>query len=142
MSYVVHRRQFIIEWGDCDPAGIVFNSNFFVYFDSSTWNMFEQVLGVNRADIAATYDMVGFPLVDVRGKFVKPAKFGERAEVASEVSEFRRSSFDVQHRMTIAGELVAAGTETRVWTGTDPENPEKIKAKPIPQAVIDRFKAR
>jgi 4-hydroxybenzoyl-CoA thioesterase len=138
----MHRRQFTIEWGDCDPAGIVFNSNFFVFFDSSTWDMFEKVLGVNRADIGKTYDMVGFPLVDVRGRFLKPAKFGELVVVESEVSEFRRSSFDVQHRLTVRGELAAEGTETRVWAGTDPSDPAKMKAKPIPQTVIDRFTAR
>jgi 4-hydroxybenzoyl-CoA thioesterase len=142
VANLIHRRRFTIEWGDCDPAGIVFNSNFFVFFDSSTWDMFEKVLGVNRADIGKTYEMVGFPLVDVRGRFLKPAKFGEVVEVESEVSEFRRSSFDVQHRLTVRGEAAAEGTETRVWAGVDPDNPGKIKAKPIPQSVIDAFAAR
>jgi 4-hydroxybenzoyl-CoA thioesterase len=139
VANLIHRRQFTIEWGDCDPAGIVFNSNFFVFFDSSTWDMFEKVLGVNRADIGKTYDMVGFPLVDVSGRFLKPAKFGELVEVESEVSEFRRSSFDVRHKLTVRGEMAAEGTETRVWAGVDPANPGRIKAKPIPQSVIDRF---
>jgi 4-hydroxybenzoyl-CoA thioesterase len=141
VANLIHRRRFTIEWGDCDPAGIVFNSNFFVFFDSSTWDMFEKVLGVNRADIGKTYDMVGFPLVDVRGRFLKPAKFGELVEVESEVSEFRRSSFDVRHRLTVRGEPAAEGTETRVWAGVDPDNPGKIKAKPIPQSVIEAFAA-
>jgi 4-hydroxybenzoyl-CoA thioesterase len=142
LANVVHRRRFTIEWGDCDPAGIVFNSNFFAFFDESTWEMFETMLGVNRADIGKTYDMVGFPLVDVRGRFLKPAKFGERAEIESQVSEFRRSSFDVQHRLKIMGEVAAEGTETRVWAAADPDSPGKIKAKPIPQSVIDRFTVR
>ena len=25
-----------IEWGDCDPAGIVFNPRFFAFFDDAT----------------------------------------------------------------------------------------------------------
>jgi 4-hydroxybenzoyl-CoA thioesterase len=139
---LVNSRVVRIEWGDCDPAGIVFNSNFFVFFDQSTWAMFEKVLGVNRADLGKTYDLVGFPLVDVRSRFLKPAKFGELVEIESEVSEFRRSSFDVQHRLTVKGELAAEGTETRVWAGRDPDDPGKMKAKPIPQAVIERFATR
>jgi 4-hydroxybenzoyl-CoA thioesterase len=142
VTNIVHRREFVVEWGDCDPAGIVFNSNFFVFFDSSTWAMFEAVLGVNRSSISATFDMMGFPLVDARGRFMKPVKFGDRAEIASHVSEFRRSSFDVQHSLTVAGELAAEGTETRVWAGRDPQDPERIKAIPIPRDVIERFKAR
>jgi 4-hydroxybenzoyl-CoA thioesterase len=141
VSNITFRRTFVVEWGDCDPAGIVFNSNFFVFFDSSTWAMFESVLGVNRNAIGTRYDMVGFPLVDARGKFLKPVKFGERAEIASTVSEFRRSSFDVQHSLMVGGVLAAEGSETRVWAGRDPADPEKIKAKPIPADVIERFKA-
>ena len=37
MPDFLHRRSFTIEWGHCDPAGIVFNSRFFEFFDWSTW---------------------------------------------------------------------------------------------------------
>ena len=43
------RRQLTVEWGHCDPAGIVFNSRFFEMFDISTWMLFEAALGVKRA---------------------------------------------------------------------------------------------
>jgi len=42
----IYRRKLTIEWGQCDPAGIVFNSRFFEIFDASTWQMFEAALGV------------------------------------------------------------------------------------------------
>jgi hypothetical protein len=42
----------------------------------------------------------------------------------------------------VKGELAAEGTETRVWAGRDPDDPGKMKAKPIPQAVIERFATR
>ena len=34
--FFTFRRQLTVEWGLCDPAGIVFNSRFFEYFDAST----------------------------------------------------------------------------------------------------------
>ena len=46
MGNLVYRRQFPIEWGHCDPAGIVFNSQFFEFFDWSAWKLFEAALGV------------------------------------------------------------------------------------------------
>ena len=55
------------------------------------------------------------PLVDAKARFLAPARFNDVAEITSEVSEFRRSSFDVQHRLRIDGRLSAEGTETRVW---------------------------
>ena len=94
MANFVHRRQFTVEWGHCDPAGIVFNSRFFEFFDWSAWLMFEAALGVRPRELAAAYGIVGIPLVGARARFLKPARFNDVAEIASEVSEFRRSSFE------------------------------------------------
>jgi 4-hydroxybenzoyl-CoA thioesterase len=141
MPRFVHRRRFTVEWGQCDPAGIVFNSRFFEIFDVSTWQMFEAVLGVPRGELFATYDIMGIPLVDARARFLLPAKFGDVIDIESEIGEFRRSSFDVQHRLSIGGQLAVDGLETRVWATRDKQDPEKIKSAPIPAAVIARFDA-
>jgi 4-hydroxybenzoyl-CoA thioesterase len=133
------RRQFTIEWGQCDPAGIVFNSRFFEMFDISTWMLFEAALGVTAHELAETFDIIGIPLVDARANFVKPVKFGDVAEIASRVTEFRRSSFDVEHQFTVGGELAVEGGETRVWASRDKNDPDKIHAVAIPDHVIARF---
>jgi 4-hydroxybenzoyl-CoA thioesterase len=141
MPNVVFRRAFTIEWGQCDPAGIVFNSRFFEFFDVSTWTMFETVLGVARADLFAAYDIMGVPLVDAGARFIQPVKFGDKVEMESQVTDFRRSSFDVQHRLHLGGALVVEGRETRVWATRDKADPSRIKSTPIPAAVIARFEA-
>jgi 4-hydroxybenzoyl-CoA thioesterase len=117
----------------------VFNSRFFEYFDWSSWLLFEMALGVRPNEIATAFGIVGIPLVDARARFLKPAQFNDVAEIASEVSAFRRSSFEVAHRITIDGELVVEGSETRVWAGRDPNDPAKLKGVPIPATVIERF---
>lgn len=139
MTSFVLRRQLTIEWGHCDPAGIVFNPRFFEFFDASTWLLFEAVLGVKPEDLAATYAIMGIPLVDARAEFKKPAKFGDSIEIASRVSEFRRSSFDIEHRISVGGELAIEGGETRVWAARDKADPEKIRAVAIPPEVIAKF---
>jgi 4-hydroxybenzoyl-CoA thioesterase len=141
MANLVYRRQLAIEWGHCDPAGIVFNSRFFEFFDWSAWLLFELALGVRPSDLGKTYGIVGIPLVDARARFLRPAKFNDLAEIASEVSEFRRSSFEVRHRISIGGEVAVEGSETRVWAAQDPDNPVKLKGIPIPAAVMERFQA-
>jgi len=60
-------------------------------------------------------------------------------ELTSQVIEFRRSSFDVSHRLTVAGKLAVDGRETRVWAGRDPADPARLKSRPIPPDVIARF---
>ena len=139
MSSFVFRRQMTIEWGHCDPAGIVFNPRFFEFFDASTWLMFDAALGVNQANLTDELGIVGIPLVDAGANFMRPAKFGDVIEIASRVSEFRRSSFDVEHKISVGGALAIEGSETRVWAVKDPADPEKIKSAPIPQDVIQRF---
>jgi 4-hydroxybenzoyl-CoA thioesterase len=129
-----------IEWSHCDPAGIVFNSRFFEYFDWGTWTLFEKALGVRPPDLAGTFGIVGLPLVDAGARFIAPARFGDVVELTSHVSEFRRSSFDVDHKLMVRGELAVEGRETRVWAARDPANPAQIKAQPIPADVIVRFK--
>jgi 4-hydroxybenzoyl-CoA thioesterase len=140
VANLVSRRQLTVEWSHCDPAGIVFNSRFFEYFDWGTWTLFEAALGVRPPDLASTFGIVGLPLVDAGARFIAPARFGDMVELTSQVSEFRRSSFDVDHKLMIRGELAVEGRETRVWAGRDPANPAQIKAQPIPPDVIARFK--
>jgi 4-hydroxybenzoyl-CoA thioesterase len=139
MANLVSRRQFTIQWGQCDPAGIVFNPHFFEFFDSGTWSLFEAALGVKPSDLAATFGIVGLPLVDAGARFIAPARFGNEVELTSQVCEFRRSSFDVAHALFANGELAVEGRETRVWAARDPADPARMKARPIPEQVTARF---
>jgi 4-hydroxybenzoyl-CoA thioesterase len=142
MPNFVSRLRFAIEWGWCDPAGIVFNSRFFEFFDRGAWSLFEAALGVKPHELAGRFGIVGIPLVDSRARFLAPVKFGDEIELASEVSEFRRSSFDVTHRLMLmgGGELAVEGRETRVWASKDPADPVKLKTHPVPPDVIARFR--
>ena len=142
MANFLSRRQFTIEWGHCDPAGIVFNSRFFEFFDSGTWSLFEAALGVKPADLAAAFGIIGIPLVDASARFLAPARFGDVVELTSRVSAFRRSSFDVAHRLMVHGALAVEGRETRVWTARDAADPAVIRSRPIPAEVMQRFEAR
>jgi 4-hydroxybenzoyl-CoA thioesterase len=139
MAKFISRRRFTIEWGHCDPAGIVFNSHFFEFFDWGTWLLFEAALGVKPPDLAAAFGIAGLPLVDAGARFLAPARFGDHVELTSYVSEFRRSSFDVEHRLMIGNTVAVEGRETRVWAARDPADPSKMKSQPIPAEVTARF---
>lgn len=141
MANFVYRRHFTVEWGHCDPAGIVFNSRFFEFFDWNAWLMIEAALGVRPNELAAHFGIAGIPLVEAKARFLRPAKFNDVAELASEIGGFGRSSFKVQHRLLIDGELAVEGSETRVWAGTDPSDPTKLRGMPIPTQVVERFRA-
>jgi 4-hydroxybenzoyl-CoA thioesterase len=50
-----------------------------------------------------------------------------------------RSSFKIEHRLTLGGVLAAEGFETRVWAIRDPGDPNLIKSQPIPPEVVARL---
>jgi 4-hydroxybenzoyl-CoA thioesterase len=139
MTFLTHKRKLTIEWGHCDPAGIVFNSRFFEFFDANTGYLFQQALGMNKPAMMAAF-AADMPLVDARARYMIPARFGDVVEIESTIGEFRRSSFDVQHRIYKDGRLAVEGQETRVWIGRDPADPSRMRSKPIPPEVIEQFR--
>jgi 4-hydroxybenzoyl-CoA thioesterase len=132
----VHTRHITVEWGDCDPAGIVFFPRYLAYFDACTWALFTAALGMKKVQLLAHYGTIGCPMVDLRTRFLIPSTYGDEVVVETQIREFRRSSFDVQHRLLKDGDLAVEGLETRVWAATDPERPGRLKSRPIPADVI------
>jgi 4-hydroxybenzoyl-CoA thioesterase len=78
-------------------------------------------------------------MVDLRLKFLVPSTFGEDVVIASTVTEFKRSSFEVHHRLLRGEELAVEGFETRVWTVFDPERPGRLKSRAVPDEVRAAF---
>ena len=136
-----HRRDLTIEWGDCDPAGIVFFPRYLAIFDSSTWSLFTAALGMRKRDLLARFWTVGAPMVDLRVRFLIPCTYGDEVVVESRVAELRRSSFDVRHRLLKDDQLAIEGLETRVWSVIDPNRPGRLRSQPIPAEIRVRLEA-
>jgi 4-hydroxybenzoyl-CoA thioesterase len=100
-----------VEWGHCDPAGIVYFPNYFTYFDASTNALFLRALGCNKFEMLKRYGIVGIPLVDVGARFMVPSTFGDIVAIESSVAEIRRSSFRMLHRLLKGDTLAVEGTE-------------------------------
>ena len=135
---LVNSRVVRIEWGDCDPAGIIYYPRYFGFFDASTSALIERALGMTKPQYLKAYDFTGHPLVSIRSRFLLPARFGDDVTIETTVTELRRSSFDVQHRLFKHGALAVEGLETRVWVQGDAVK-GTMKAAPLPQAVIERL---
>jgi 4-hydroxybenzoyl-CoA thioesterase len=137
---LTNRRTVRIEWGDCDPAGIVYFPRYIEYFDVCTVHLFEAA-GFKKPDMLARYGMAGYPMVDLRSRFLIPSTFGDDVVVASTIESFGRSSFKVHHQLFRGEDLAVEGFETRVWTVHDPDNAGRLKSAPIPDEVKAAFEA-
>lgn len=136
---LVGTREVEIEFGDCDPAGIVYYPNYFRMFDAATAHLFELALGMKKIAWIRRFGILGIPMVDTGAKFIKPSRFGDVVRIETSIEAFRRSSFDVGHRLFNGGELAVEGRETRVWVGADPADPQRLGSRPIPQEVLAAF---
>ena len=132
-----NERQVQIEWGDCDPAGIVFYPRYFALFDASTAALFA-AMGYSVTRIREELNDVGFPMVDTRAQFFQASTFGDEVVIKSDVMAVGRSSFEIRHQLFKGADTLAVEcVEKRVWTSLDASG--SIKAKPIPDDVRQRM---
>jgi 4-hydroxybenzoyl-CoA thioesterase len=104
-----------VEFGDCDPAGIVYFPNFFRWMDAASRHWFVQRGVPPWRETEARWGVIGTPIVDASAKFLKPALYGERIHIETTVDEWRRSSFVQRHRIWRGPDLLVEGTEVRVF---------------------------
>ena len=135
------RRTVRIEWGDCDPAGIVFYPRYFAMFNHSTELLIERALGVKKITLNKQHGLGGYPSVATEARFLLPTRYGDDVEIESAFIRIGRSSFAIQHKLTLAGALAVEGNETRCWVVRDPTRPGGLRAQPMPDDVVARFNA-
>ena len=134
-----NRKEIHVEWGDCDPAGIVYFPRFFEYFDACTNALFEAA-GLRKAEMLRQYGLVGIPLVEASGQFYAPASFGETVVVESRIVDWGTSSFRVEHKLFKGSMLTAEGREKRVWTVRDLSSEKGMRGDAVPEDVKARFR--
>lgn len=139
MAFLTNARTVKIEWGDCDPAGIVFYPRYFAMFDASTTGLFERALGMTKYQFLKRHDAVGYPMLETAARFLRPARFGDNVVIETTITKLGRSSFEVAHRLSKDGELAVECTEKRVWVTRDPEDADRIKSQPLPDEIIRRL---
>ena len=139
VNMLTNHREIQIEWGDCDPFGIVFFPRYFEYFDACTNALFHRALGFPKAEMLKRFQIAGIPLVQAGCEFHVPSSFGDVVKVESCVVQWGTSSFTVQHKLFRGETLAVEGQEKRVWTIRTPAEPSKAKSQPIPKELIEKF---
>lgn len=129
-------RTVRIEWGDCDPAGIIFYPRYFNIFDASTAALFERALGMSTIQYLKAFAFAGHPLLRTRAKFIRPTRYGDDVSIESRIS-FGETTFDVEHTLSRGDALCVEGSETHAWVVRDASG--QLISRPVPQAVRKKF---
>jgi 4-hydroxybenzoyl-CoA thioesterase len=134
----VSRRRIRVDWGHCDPAGIVFYPNYFRWFDACTTVLFENA-GLPLPELYRAHGLKGFPLLEAKANFSGSSSFGDDLDCETSVSEWGAKTLKVLHRFLRGGTLLVEGIELRVCAIPHPDDPQRIKAAPIPEVVKERL---
>jgi len=136
---LVGRAEIEVDFGDCDPAQIVFYPNYFRWFDRGTWRLFAAA-GLSRDTLRERYGLTGHPIVKAGAEFFVSSRPGDRIVVETSVTRWGGKSFDLRHVISKSdGRLVAEGFETRVWAVADPDDPTRMRGGRVPDEVIALF---
>jgi 4-hydroxybenzoyl-CoA thioesterase len=131
----VHVHRVTVQFGDCDPAGIVFYPNFQRWMDESSLAFFMACGIPPWRELVKTRGIVGTPLLEIHTKFMKAATYGETIEVHTNVEEWAVKVFRHRHLVRRGDDLLCEGTETRAFVVRDADNPERLRAIPIPEDI-------
>jgi len=124
-----------IMFGDCDPAGIVFFPNYCKWMDASSLNFFVKCGVPPWRELVKTTGIIGTPLLEINTKFMRPATYGERIQVHTSIVEWREKVV-IQRHVVMRGDVVLCeGLETRAFCTKHPDDPDRMKAIPVPADI-------
>jgi len=126
--YTVH-----VEFGDCDPARIVWFPNFFRWIDAASRHFFIECGVPPWHETAKTMGLIGTPLVDTQASFIRTASYGDVLVIHTSITEWRNKSFVQNYRILRDDVEIMTCNEVRIFAA-DKEG-GGIRALPVPESI-------
>ena len=124
-----------VQFGDCDPAGIVFFPNFSCWMDAASLYFFMQCGVPPWRELKKTTGIIGTPLLEIHTKYLRTATYGETLQIHTSIIEWRDKVFIQKHVVMRGDTILCEGLETRAFVIHPPGEPDRIKTIPIPQDI-------
>ncbi len=122
-----------VEFGDCDPAKIVWFPNFFRWIDAASRHFFIACGVPTWTETEKTLGVVGTPLVDTHARFMKTATYGDTLQIHTRIGEWRGKSFTQVYRVMRGDDLLMECEEVRIFAGRRADG--GIFAMPAPEQI-------
>ncbi len=106
-----------VEFGDCDPARIVWFPNFFRWIDAASRNFFIQCGVPSWQETEKNLGVIGTPLVDTHSRFLRTATYGDTLDLHTSIPEWREKSFVQRYQVMRGDEPIMECDEVRIFAG-------------------------
>lgn len=110
-----------VRYAECDPQQIVFNANYFAYFDVAMTELWRAALGSYAAMLERGVDMV---VAEASARFLGAARFDDELELEVSITRLGRTASTTRHRVLRGAEVLVEGEMRHVFV--DPASLEKL----------------
>jgi len=133
------KRERLIRFSDCDPAGIVFYPQYFVMFNGLVEDWVDEGLGIGFRRLVIERQ-TGLPTVRLEADFRAVSKMGDRVELALSVERLGSRSITLNSRCTGLedGELRMQMRQVLVCTSLQTHQAIEVPAD-MREAIAARF---
>jgi acyl-CoA thioester hydrolase len=116
-----------VRWAECDGQGIVFNANYFAFYDHAIWE-WTRALGYRTWEAAPQ-----FVTAHAECDFMGAAKFDDDLEIGVRAARFGTKSMEVRTAVFRGAEILNVGRLNYVYVNAGTTTPA-----PIPANFIER----
>ena len=120
-----------VRYAECDPQGVVFNSHYLAYFDTSLTELWRAAFGGYQSMIERGLDVM---VLGAQLSFRSPAHFDELLALQIAVTRLGNTSIASSHRIIRDGELLVEGTMMHVVVDL-----AALKKTPIPNWMREQL---
>ena len=122
MTPFVYRHR--VRYHECDPQGIVFNGNWFMYFDVTLTELWSAAFGSYSSVMERGSDIV---VIEASARYYAPARFEEDVDIAMGYELLGTTSTVARFDATRDGERLVEGRLVHVFV-----DPATMAKQPIP----------
>ena len=123
-----------VNFGDTDPAGLVYFPNIFHYCHIAMERFFESICDVHYSRLIEEQH-VGFPTVKIDGEFNSPLRYGDVLDLEVSVLEVGNKSLTLGYTIS-NGSGVACATVKQIVVAMDLRSHQSVA---IPKGIKDRL---
>ena len=128
-----HRLR--VRWAETDLQGVVFNANYYIYFDVAITEYWRAIGFRYPAELVETFGTDLFAVAS-SAQFHAPAAYDEELDIGCRASRLGRTSMTFALAIWRGGEHLTSGELTYVNADAKTRKPE-----PLPQPLIDKIRS-
>jgi len=131
----VNETRLRVRYAETDQMGIVYHSNFFIWFEVGRVELLRQ-LGFSYREMEAQ-DGCCIAVIDARCRYKAPARYDDEVIVRTRLENMRESLIRFEYELFRAedGTLLAEGDTTHIVVDRE------MRKTPLPQKYLDAFRA-